>query len=251
MAELVGGTTGADGPPQFVLIVGGPERVPFHLQAMLATGSSVGRLAFDDVGALDVYVKKVRRLEADRVGSTRRQALLFATDRGEPDPTYYSHRYMAMPIERHLRETVGVPVRTLCGERATTGNLLDALTGERSALIYTATHGAVRPRADLEVQRAVNGAIVCTPEPGATQQALLTAGDVPGDDVPVAEGAIVFQFACFGAGSRPKASTRIGWVANCPSAKPRSWPPFPTGCSHIPGARSRSWATWTWHGSTP
>ena len=50
------------------------------------------------------------------------------------------------------------------------GFVVHFVIGQAFALVYTATHGAARPRADLAVQREVNGAIVCTPEPGATQQ---------------------------------------------------------------------------------
>jgi hypothetical protein len=196
--------------PHYILIVGGPDRVPFHFQAVLATAASVGRLAFEKIEALEAYVEKVLRLESSSEGSTERQALMFATDRGTPDPTYYSRRYMAEPIAQHLGQ-LGVPVRSLYAADATSTNLLEALTSRRFALIYTATHGAVRPRTEIAIQRDVNGAIVCTAEPGATEQSLLAARDVPADDVPVAEGAIVFEFACFGAGT-PVESDYAHWL---------------------------------------
>jgi hypothetical protein len=198
------------GTPHYVLIVGDPERIPFHFQAVLDSAASVGRLAFAEVGALEAYVEKVLRVEADTVGSTRRQALMFATDRGAPDPTHYSRRFMAEPIQQHL-DGLGVPVRGLYGADATQERLLEALTGGRFALIYTATHGAALPQASLETQREVNGAIVCTPEPGATQPELLAARDVPGEDVPVAEGAVVFAFACFSGGT-PAESDFAHWI---------------------------------------
>lgn len=196
--------------PHYVLIVGGPERVPFHFQAVLDSAASVGRLAFDEIGSLEAYVEKILRLEGDHPPVTRPEALIFATDRGAPDPTYYSLRYMAQPIEEYVRSGLSVQVRALYGESATAPALLDALTAGRSAIVYTATHGAARPNAGRAVQREINGAIVCTPEPGATGQSLLAASDIPAD-TPVAEGAVVFQFACFSAGT-PAESDYAHWL---------------------------------------
>lgn len=208
METRYGGLTGNS--PHYVLIIGGPDRIPFHFQAVLDSAASVGRLAFEDIGLLEAYVEKVLRIESARKALTRPELTMFATDRGSPDPTYYSRRYMAEPIEQHVRSELKLPVRGLYGEAATAPALLEALSESHSAVIYTATHGAARRRASLAVQREINGAIVCTPEPGATEQALLAARDIP-DDVPVAEGAIVFQFACFGGGT-PAESDYAHWL---------------------------------------
>jgi hypothetical protein len=193
-----------------VLIVGGPERVPFHFQAVLDSAASVGRVAFDEIGSLEAYVEKILRLEADDAPSRRQEALIFATDRGRPDPTYYSRQYMAKPIDEYVRSRLSVPVRAFYAESATAPALLEALTTGRSAVVYTATHGAARPTGLLDVQRQINGAVVCTPEPGATSQSLVAASDIPAD-TPVAEGAIVFQFACFSAGT-PAESDYAHWL---------------------------------------
>lgn len=198
------------GAPQYVLIIGGPDRVPFQFQAVLSSAAAVGRLAFDDIAELRTYVDKVLRLETAAVASTEKHALIFATDRGNPDPTYYSRRFMATPIRDHLR-TSGIAARSLFGPEASAANLRSALTTERFAVVYTATHGAARPRADLTMQRETNGAIVCTPEPGATAQSLFAARDVPADDTPVAEGAVVFAFGCYTAGT-PAHSDYAHWL---------------------------------------
>jgi hypothetical protein len=209
MEQNYGGVPGET--PHYVLIVGGPERVPFHFQAVLDSAASVGRVAFHDISSLEAYVEKVLRLEDDRTAPvTRQEALIFATDRGSPDPTYYSRQYMAKPIDDYLRCERNVPVRAFYGESATAPALLEALTTGRSAVIYTATHGAARPAAGLDAQRETNGAIVCTPEPGATAQSLVAASDIPAD-TPVAEGAIVFQFGCFSAGT-PAESDYAHWL---------------------------------------
>lgn len=208
MLKNYGGAPGET--PHYVLIVGGPDQVPFQFQAMLDSAASVGRVAFDDIASLQAYVDKILRLEADDNPPARREALVFATDKGSPDPTYYSRQYMAAPVDQYVRSRLSAPVRALYGESATAPALLEALTTGRAGVIYTASHGAARPAAGLDVQRAVNGSVVCTPEPGATAQSLLTAGDIPAD-MPVAEGAVVFQFACFSAGT-PAESDYAHWL---------------------------------------
>jgi hypothetical protein len=190
-------------PPHYVLIVAGPDQVPFHFQAMLDSAASVGRVAFENLDDLAAYVEKVLRLERAQASRLRREALIFAPDRGHPDPTYYSRRYMADPIERYI-EGLAVPVTGLVGEHATREGLLDALTATHPALVFIAAHGARPLRAPLEEQRRINGAVVC--EGGA----LLTAADLPAATA-CAEGSIVFQFACFSAGT-PAESDYAHWL---------------------------------------
>ena len=202
--------------PHYVLIVGGPDRVPFHFQSVLDSAAAVGRLTFDAPEDLDRYVEKVLRLEANDVAATRREAVIFATNRGSPDPTYYSRRFMASPIANRVAKELHVPAMTLFDDAATAGTLLDALTTRKPALVYTATHGARRPtHATFEEQLAVNGALVCAGSPVGGVRPMLTAADLPGPDVPVAEGAVVFSFACFSAGT-PAESDFHHWFRNVP-----------------------------------
>lgn len=189
-------------PPYYVVIVGGPDRVPFHFQAALDSVACVGRLAFDNLVELEAYVDKVLRIEAAADSVVRREALMFATDRGKRDPTYYSRRHMAEPLVGHMQER-GVPVTQLTGPDATAGRLLEALATAGPALVYIACHGVGRRKEALEEQRRTNGALVCA------DNGLLRAADIP--DTPVAEGAVVFGFACFSAGT-PAASDYAHWL---------------------------------------
>jgi hypothetical protein len=189
-------------PAQYILIVGGPDRVPFHFQAVLSSVASVGRLDFDSLAELQAYVEKILRLESESRPAVRRAALMFATDRGRPDATYYSRRFMAEPIVSHLADA-GVPATALTGEQATAPALLTALTRQRPAVVYAAAHGAGRPRASAAEQRRLNGALVCD---GGE---LVSAADIP--DAPVAEGSVVLQFGCFSGGT-PARSDYAHWL---------------------------------------
>ena len=218
-------------PPHYVLIVGGPERIPFHFQAHLDTVAAVGRIAFDNLGELEAYVEKVLRLEDADPAPARRGAVVFATDHGAPDPTFYSRRHMAEPLARHARDTLGVATELIVGEHATPETLLEAVAEHRPAVLYTATHGASCVGKPLEEQKRLSGALVCS----ADGNLVFSADDVP-SDLPFLEGGVMYQFACFGYGTLAE-SDYAHWLgdesANAPvdfvSALPRRLVSHPRG----------------------
>jgi hypothetical protein len=193
--------------PHYVLIVGGPDRVPFHFQALLDSVASVGRLAFDDIGDLSTYVGKVIRVEDGSSRACANEAVVFSTDGGLNDPTHYSRRYMAEPIAQQIAQA-GSGVTKLLAEDATRDRLLTTLAGRQPALLYSASHGAGLPRGSQEDRERLNGAVVCQGEPAAGLE-LFSAADVPED--PFLEGGIFFQFACFGYGT-PAESDFNHWL---------------------------------------
>jgi hypothetical protein len=198
--------------PHYVLLVGGPDQIPFGFQALLDSAGATGRIDFDgSLADLSAYVDKVIRLERARSPVARREAIVFAPDGGYGDATFFSRRYMAEPLAEAIRQKRGLPVRALVAEEATKARLQEALRGARPALVYTASHGLGAPRTDLAEQKRLNGAICCQParrEPLADR--LFGAADVPLDEA-FLEGAIVFQFACFGYGT-PAESDFAHWL---------------------------------------
>lgn len=194
--------------PFYVLIVGGPDQVPFAFQSMLASAAAVGRLDFDTVDDLHVYVEKVLRLEQAEQPAARRGAVFFAPDYGLDDATFFSRKYMAEPLAEHVQEARGFPTVSLMGEEATKDGLAQALSGTRPALVFTASHGVGARSHPLATQKQVNGAICCRREEQA--EWIYTAGDVPTGE-PFLEGAVFFQFACFGYGT-PAESDYNHWL---------------------------------------
>jgi hypothetical protein len=194
--------------PHYVLIVGTPERVPFHFQALLDSVAAVGRLAFDDVSDLSAYVEKVIRVEEDSARACANEAVVFSTDGGLGDPTYYSRRYMAEPIAQQVGRA-GSRVAKLVSEDATRDGLLTTLDARRPALLYSASHGAGLPLGSQEDRERLNGAVVCQGDPAAGGLELFSAVDVP--EGPFLEGGIFFQFACFGYGT-PAESDYSHWL---------------------------------------
>lgn len=203
-------------PPGYILILGSPGLVPFHFQSVLSTVASVGRLDFDSLDDLRQYVDKLIRIERAPEPLTAREVLLFAPDAGLPDPTYYSHKYMTEPLAMHITDELGLPTRTILGKHATKENLLAALRFRKPVLVYTASHGLGAINQPLAVQKRYNGALYCqkTGQEKDNLERLFTADDVPRDE-PFLEGAVFFQFACFGYGT-PAESDYAHWYPNLP-----------------------------------
>ena len=166
--------------PHYVLIVGGPDRVPFLFQSLLDSTASVGRVDFDSLEDLKTYVEKIIRLEKAASPVVTRKTIFFATDGGPEDATYYSRRYMAEPLADHIRTRFGLETHEFMGDDATKEQLLEALRGAKPAFVYTASHGIGAPNESLEIQKRFNGAICCQQtgtEP--IQKWLFSADDVP------------------------------------------------------------------------
>jgi hypothetical protein len=201
--------------PYYVLIVAGPDQIPFSFQSMLDSAAAVGRLDFESLDGLAVYVDKIMRLESSELPVCSRECLFFAPEHGIDDATYFSRRYMAEPLAEHVSTKCGFPVRRMFGKDADKNNLAECLRTTRAALVYTASHGLGAPDEPLEVQKRYNGAICCqnySPDP--MKEWLFGADDVP-SDCAFLEGSVFFQFACFGYGT-PAESDFAHWVGGNP-----------------------------------
>jgi hypothetical protein len=200
--------------PQYILILGGPDQVPFRFQSVLDTVANVGRVDFDTLDDLEHYVDKLIRLETAAEPVVTREAILFAPDGGISDPTYFSREYMVEPLAEHIRDALGLQTKTIVGNEATKTNLLDAFGAGNPALVYTASHGLGATKEPFEVQERYNGAICCQHAGAPTLDTLFAADDVALDR-PYLEGAVFFQFACFGYGT-PAQSDYAHWLEGAP-----------------------------------
>jgi len=202
-------------PPFYVLIIGDPDHVPFRFQALLQTIAATGRLHFDSPDDLQSYVTKVLRLENAPEPAVEREAIFFAPQlppRGlDHDATYYSRRFLAEPIARLVGCEYGFVPHVLSGDRATKEALLATMRATRPALVFVASHGMVAPAEPPDVQRRVNGAICCQHNRDEPRERwLLSAADIARDQY-ILDGAILFQFTCFGYGT-PARSEYAHWT---------------------------------------
>jgi hypothetical protein len=206
--------------PHYVVLVGGPDLLPFGFQAFLDAAASVGRLSFDDLDDLRAYVAKVLRLEkADRPATTA-TTLFFGPDSGSPDATFFSRRYMVEPLVEVVAAGRQFDARSIVGDEATKDHLVEALGRGRPALVYTASHGMADVHGEPSRQEQMHGAICCQRTGGERSLAdwVFTAADVPDDpDEAFLEGAMFFQFACYGYGT-PSESDFAHWNLGIPTA---------------------------------
>jgi hypothetical protein len=202
--------------PHYILIVGDPIRVPFHFQSMLDTMASVGRVDFDNEEDLKAYVKKIIRLEdKENPPVVAAEATFFGTNHGYNgnyiDPTFFSHQYMVEPLADYVSQGLRTHfdvIRIMEGN-ATKQKFLSTLKTSKSALIYTASHGMGPSGMDSKEQKRITGAICCQNYREKDDAGVIMADDIP-KDTPFLEGAVFFQFACFGYGI-PKESDFEHW----------------------------------------
>ena len=202
--------------PHYILIVGGPECVPFHFQSFLGCTTAVGRLAFDTISELETYVEKIIRLEHSSDPVVDHEAFFFGPEHPPTaddtvDATYFSRRYMAEPLSDYVEKELRFNVSKSFGAQATRNQWFDIVHKRKPALVYTAGHGLAAPHENEAIQRKFNGAICCLPDKGEPiNQAAISADDVPVRGKPFLEGAVFFQFACFGYGT-PAESDFAHW----------------------------------------
>jgi len=209
--ERLGEATGGD-PPEMLLLLGGPDVVPFEVEMQLATERAVGRLDVGDSAegpfswdACAAYAKKVVRYEEGAV-PVQRKALLysFSTDRA----TQVSHRDLVQPIEKHLRlpRTRAVlqteDPECFYEDAATTAALCERLRGASPALVMTASHGLEFP-----ADPGLWGALTDQSFVGSGGGTPFSAASLGRESF--AAGAVFFAFACWSAGIPRRSAHRF------------------------------------------
>ena len=186
--------TGAGQLPAYLLLVGGPAEIPWHVQYMLNPVRQVGRLDLDPAGLANY----VTALMSDWSGAACSYAapLTWAVDTGAGDITTLMREAVAAPLADRFRADTDMPGNLyLDGSIApATGTaLVDALTRNRPALVVTSSHGMTGPLGDLDLMRSQLGMLVDQAHTVVRPEQLL-AGWQP-------DGAIWFAQACCSAGT--------------------------------------------------
>ena len=197
--------------PYYVLLVGGPEEIPFEFQYQLDVQYAVGRLSFDTAADYARYAEAVVAAEADEppgsAPATTGRVSLFGTQNRADRATQLSATQLVGPLAAEVSPPAGGwQVDVVLGEQASKERLLGLLCGaEAPDLLFTASHGVAFPAGDPR-QRPAQGALLCQDWPGpllwskALDEGFYVAGaDIPEDAGPAPQ--IVFAFACFGAGT--------------------------------------------------
>ena len=200
------GPANPDKVPYYLLIVGDPQTIPFHVQYEMDVERAVGRLDFD---TLDEYARYARSVvTAETTPGRPRRAVLFGVQNADDAATELSATALVAPLAGFLaKDKPGWTVETAIGKGLATKARLQTLLGgaDTPALLFTASHGMGFPAEDSRLLPQ-QGAILCQDWPGPRhhrgeipQDFYVAADDITDDARPL--GMIAFHFACYGAGT--------------------------------------------------
>jgi len=191
--------------PYYVLLVGGPESIPFSFQYQLDVQYAVGRIAFDTVEEYRRYASAVAAADAVDAPQTMR---LFGPRNPADRATQLSASKLVAPLEKSLRQHEHAwDIAAIPPEQSHKRALAGILSSGDAGLLFTAGHGVGFPRGHPR-QRHAQGALVCQDWPGPLRSAgegELAASsyfaDADAEKLPEVRTRIMMSFACFGAGT--------------------------------------------------
>ncbi|MGO4222404.1 C25 family cysteine peptidase [Lysobacter sp. TAF61] len=194
-----------DKVPYYLLIVGGPESIPFRFQYELGINYAVGRLHFDSIDGYRNYAASVIASEQRSPQPGPRRASFFAVNNDDDRATKLSSQMLVAPLADKLatRQPQWQLERILAAEA--TKARLGACLQSAPSIVFTASHGMGFPLGDARQQRH-QGALLCQDWPGpirhrgAIPEAFYFSGDDVSDSADLS-GTIAFHFACYGAGT--------------------------------------------------
>lgn len=193
--------------PYYLLLVGGPEEIPYEFQFELDVQYAVGRVTFDCPEDYARYAESLLRHELRTPAEEPRVTFFGAAHRGDP-ATERSLDDLVRRVAGRLEKDRGGRVGLVAAEEATKERLSRLLGGdERPDVLFTSTHGLAYSRDD-ERQRELQGALVTSDWPGPANgdgpraplpEHYFAAADVAGDAR--LAGMICFLYGCYSAGT--------------------------------------------------
>jgi hypothetical protein len=190
--EIAQSGIGAGALPQYLLILGGPEKIPWRIQFQLNSRRFVGRLPLEGAD-LDNYIRHLLSGWKDNCIDVN-TPVVWSTDYGYPDITELMRKVVAQPLHAKYAGNSRILQKAALfeAESATRANLSHALT-RSPGLIVTTSHGLVAPLDKPDQMPAQIGALVDQNRTALDSEQLL-AGWQP-------KGAIWYAHACCSAGT--------------------------------------------------
>lgn len=181
--------------PRYLLIVGGPDVIPWAVQYDLQFAHYVGRLDLDETG-LRHYVDALMSGWSARP-PVKSHTLVWSVDHGGGDITRLMRRTIGRPMYKRFvndgDQALADGALFLDRADATHGALTDTIGTHRPSLIVTTSHGETWPLNDSAVMRANLGLLI------DGDKKRLDPAMLGGDGNP--SGAVWFAQACCSAGS--------------------------------------------------
>lgn len=241
--------------PYYLLIVGGPERIPFELQYLLSINHAVGRIAFDETTESSFanyrrWAQAVVDAETQGVQRPKKISILSVDSGDRATQTLKTH--LVEPIADRLETFVSDrpsrsawKIETRQGELATKEGFARVLGGsETPSLALVAAHG-LPLNLDNPHQKRVQGALCCQYEEQTpladryfcasdiAQTSLMGSSENRSSERQPSSlhGMIAFLFSCYGAGTPvednfPQQSLSEAGSDSLPPAKQLTRQPF-------------------------
>lgn len=196
--------------PYYLLLVGGPQRIPYDFQFLLDVDYAVGRLDLDSPADYRLYAESVIAYEQADEKTNVRSAVFFGSRHAFDPATKMSADLLVAPLagrapgSESVAARYGFATRPVIGDEATKAGLSAVFHPGKAAapaFCFTATHGLGWPKGhDRQVDE--QGALICQDWArfGALDSNHYFSAANVGDDARVF-GMVTFHFACYGAGT--------------------------------------------------
>ena len=195
--------------PYYLLLVGGPERIPFDFCQMLSMEYAVGLLHFDDVAAYARYVDSVIAYEQGDAKPRSKEAVFFRTNRDRA--TTLSAAHLVAPLADGVPAQDGEPAQLAVAEsKGFVSRRLwdDAATATALAEVFAPPAGQHAIRRFSSAPPTVSGLssptlhnLRCKVRSSARTTRSLAPNCSPTRPVCTCHGLIAFFFACYSAGT--------------------------------------------------
>jgi len=155
--------------PYYLLLVGGPEQIPFAFQSQLSRlGYAVGRLAFSDPFEYAQYANSLIQMERGEYLMPRTAAFFDAAPENDPGVKLPGEQLVAPLVSDFDKQfgPQGWKVQDITGEFAVKSNLAGLLGGGRTPAFLFVNAEGLQVSSGVTEQRAIQGALLCNDWPG-------------------------------------------------------------------------------------
>ena len=152
--------------PYYLLLVGGPDNIPFEFQYDLRVQFAVGRLFFDSPSEYAIYAESVVHSESGAHAARPNDVALIGVSNCDDLNTQQSRRKLIEPLLGNIKHKERRRIRGLLGNDASKENILKFIGGEETpSLLLLASHGVGFDAGDRR-QFDQQGSLLCQDWPG-------------------------------------------------------------------------------------